>query len=426
MNVITCTPAERAGSSTAPVSTSAGEGTPKSGNGHKAESFVIPFSQTEISRWNRSCGLPADEAYIKDLADDIRRNGLLHPVTLVKTADGTGYRIVAGANRVAALKELRGDDSGLKQSEFKVRDDLTEDSEGCLAVSIAENHHRRQSSVYETACYVERLITGLGVDQGKLGRMLGWDRPKVNRLQKLAECFDQLPEGWRKDLNTSPTSDVPGVVITLSHWHEAAGRIDDRPLTQEVIGVLTCAHEEQWSTRQLRKALRKVLSAKPDAEAEEAAGRDAPEASTSAAPGPKSNPVELLKGAARYLREVGESLGGELAGDATELGKYADSVDAIATKLEALRKAAKQDQAEAEKAAKKAEKDRQAEARKAAKEADRKAKAESKKAAKAEKDKQAADQKAAKLEQKAAKVAAEAQQAKVLAAEKGEVPGKAA
>ena len=374
---------DRTAQTTAPASTSAGEGTPKSGNGHKAESFVIPFSQTEISRWNRSCGLPADVAYIKVLAADIKRNGLLHPVTLVRTPDGTGYRIVAGANRVAALKELRGDDAGLMQSEFKVRDDLNEDSERCLAVSIAENHHRRQSSVYETACYVERLITGLGVDQGKLGRMLGLDRPKVNRLQKLVECFGQLPEGWRTDLNTSPTSEISGVVITFSHWYEAASRIDDHPLTPEVIGVLTCAHDEQWSTRQLRRALKKALSDKPDGEAEAAAGRDAPEDSTTAAPGPKSNPVELLKSAARYLREVGESLGGELAGDATELVKYADSVDAIATKLEALRKAAKRGQAEAEKATKKAEKDRQAEARKAAKEADRQAKAEAKKAAKA-------------------------------------------
>ena len=98
---------------TATAGDNAGEVTSNTGSDHKVEAFLIPFSQIEVSIWNRSRGITLDDGYITELAEDIKRNGLLHPVTLVKTVDGTGYRIVAGANRVAALRKLRGDDSGL-------------------------------------------------------------------------------------------------------------------------------------------------------------------------------------------------------------------------------------------------------------------------------------------------------------------------
>jgi len=419
------------------IHTEATAGALKSGNGHKVDTYLIPFNQMEISKWNRSCGIPADDQYVQALAEDIKRNGLLHAITLVKTVDGAGYRIVAGANRVAAFKALRGADAGLMQSEFKVRDDLNEDSDKCLAVSIAENHHRRASSVWETACYVDRLTKELGVDQGKLARMLGLDRPKVNRLQKLAECFGQLPESWRKDLNTSPTSDTTGVVVSFSHWYEVAGLIKDDPLTPDILDVLTCAHDEQWPTRQLRRALKKALHETPDADAtEETAGRDATEAGASNVPAAKSNPVELLKTAVRYIRMAGGFFGVDQAADAAELVKHADAVEVIAGKLETLRSSAKQAKADAEKAAKAAEKKAEVEARRVAKDAEKHAKAEARKvaaeAARAEKAKQVAANKAAKLEQRAAKVASEAEQAKAQAAEqaaraeKAKVPGKAA
>lgn len=341
------------------ASEGAGDTTKRNGNGHKVDAYLIPFSKIEISKWNRSCGIPADTGYIAELAADIKRNGLLHPVTLVKTADGDGYRIVAGANRVAALRKMRGDDSGLKQTEFKVRDDMDESNEKCLAVSLAENHHRRASSVYEMALYVKRLIDSEKVKDGVLGRMLGLPRATVNRLKKLATCYDALPESWRQELAKSPTTaPSSGIVISFTHWGETASVIEDGTVTPEIAAVLHEAYEQRWSTRQLRSEIRKVIDGSPNVgSAEAASGAGQPAADASDSPKTKANPVEILKTAVRYLRQAGEALRPERAGDADDLVEYADAVDAIVKKLSATRKANKATKKAAEKAAEKAAKE---------------------------------------------------------------------
>ena len=357
---------------TATAGDNAGEVTSNTGSDHKVDAFLIPFSQIEVSIWNRSRGIRLDEEYINDLAEDIKRNGLLHPVTLVKTVDGTGYRIVAGANRVAALRKLRGDDSGLKQTEFKVRDDMTEDDQKCLAVSLSENHHRRASSVYETAVYVDRLIKEQKVDQGKLARMLHLDRPKVNRLEKLVDCFDALPESWKRDLSTSPTAvSASGILITFTHWYEVAGQIKSE-ITTEVRQALEKAHDKRWSTRQLRKEIRQAVK-----EPQEGVGTGAPQAVSTPLPKrvSRSNPIEILKAASRNLRNGSDLVKAGHAEDAATLVQYADTVDGIVQKLETA-KAAENARNEAEQAAKKAQRKAAAEAKKA----ERKAAAEAKKA----------------------------------------------
>ena len=71
----------------------------------------LTFEELIRSCWNVSYDLPLDDAYIKDLAADIKHNGLLHPVTLIKNKTGPGYFILAGVKRVAALTLLRGEKS---------------------------------------------------------------------------------------------------------------------------------------------------------------------------------------------------------------------------------------------------------------------------------------------------------------------------
>jgi ParB/RepB/Spo0J family partition protein len=367
----------------------AGEVTNNTGNGHKVDAFLIPFNQIEVSKWNRSRNITLDAAYIEELAEDIKRNGLLHPVTLVKTADGTGYRIVAGANRVAALRKLRGENSGLKQTEFKVREDMDESNEKCLAVSLSENHHRRASSVYEMAVYVDRLIKEQKVDQGKLARMLNLDRPKVNRLEKLVDCYGALPESWQRDLGTSPTAVAAnGILITFTHWYEVAGQIKSE-ITTEVGKVLEKAYAERWSTRQLRDEIRRAIKGLPESGSDgDAGGAGTPPKRVS-----RTNPIEILKAASQNLRNGSALVKAEHAEDAATLVQYADTVDGIVQKLETAKvaeKDAKQKareaakaQKDAERAAKKAKRDAEKAQRKAAADA-KKATAAAKRAKKAE------------------------------------------
>jgi hypothetical protein len=239
-------------------------------------------------------------------------------------------------------------------------------------VSLSENHHRRASSVYETAVYVDRLIKEQKVDQGKLARMLHLDRPKVNRLEKLVDCFDALPESWKRDLSTSPTAvSASGILITFTHWYEVAGQIKSE-ITTEVRQALEKAHDKRWSTRQLRKEIRQAVK-----EPQEGVGTGAPQAVSTPLPKrvSRSNPIEILKAASRNLRNGSDLVKAGHAEDAATLVQYADTVDGIVQKLETA-KAAENAKNEAEQAAKKAERKAAAEAKKA----ERKAAAEAKKA----------------------------------------------
>ena len=69
------------------------------------------FRDLEISDWNRSKDCDLDKAYLEKLAENIKRNGLLCPIILVRDKKTGCLRVLAGAHRLAALKLLRGDDA---------------------------------------------------------------------------------------------------------------------------------------------------------------------------------------------------------------------------------------------------------------------------------------------------------------------------
>lgn len=226
----------------------------------KAAEVALPFSKLQVSKWNRSFDAEPDEAYVDELMKDIKRNGLIHQLTLVKSGtDDASYAILAGANRYWAMRKLRGDESGLREGEYIVRTDVQGDDPRCLDISLSENGHRRQSSVIETARYVDRLLEQEHVDQSKLARKLHLRREVVNRYPKLVRSFDQLPESWKKDLSLSPDgTEKTRPVITASHWVEVAGAVEDGEITPEVKAIMEDAAKDRRSTRDLRNALKQA------------------------------------------------------------------------------------------------------------------------------------------------------------------------
>lgn len=217
---------------------------------------AIPFSKLRINRFNRSYNMSPDQDYIKILAEDIERNGLIHPILLVPWKDGTGYDIVAGANRMRALEGSRGKDSGLADGEFVVRYELTESDPYLFELSVAENQQRREPSSYELAVYVARLISEEHIDQIKVSKVMQLPRPTINRLKGLNDWWAELPESWQKDLKLSPrvaAKEPP--VITFSHWYMAASAFDSSSSSPELRKLLDRARDEAWSTRELKRQL---------------------------------------------------------------------------------------------------------------------------------------------------------------------------
>ena len=231
---------------------------------------MIPFGNVTVSKWNASYGTKLDEGHVKELAENIRKNGLMHPVTLTHRngESGTTFTILAGARRVAALRLLRGEGSGLQESEFKLHDNLDESMPKCLEFSLAENKYRYGRSVTDLAAFISRMLRGERIDQKKLAGRVNMRREQVNRLAKLADCLGSLPECWLRDLSYSPKSggkvpkksELPKIM--MSHWVEVAGRIgDDCVIDESLKAVMETAHKKGWSSGRLRRELKATVAA---------------------------------------------------------------------------------------------------------------------------------------------------------------------
>ena len=83
---------------------------------------------------------------IKELADDIRQNGLINPPVVNRD-----YELLAGERRLRACKSL-----GWGQIEVRMMD--TRDAEHELNVEISENENRKEFSKSERVDYMKRLL----------------------------------------------------------------------------------------------------------------------------------------------------------------------------------------------------------------------------------------------------------------------------
>ena len=100
----------------------------------------IPLGQIEIGQAQVRTDLSSG---IEDLAQSIRRQGLLNPITVVCKADEK-YEVLAGQRRFLACERL-----GHKTIRAIVRDADSVDDEARVAISLTENLVRRDNSQKE-------------------------------------------------------------------------------------------------------------------------------------------------------------------------------------------------------------------------------------------------------------------------------------
>lgn len=314
--------------------------------------IALPFGKLRISRFNRSYNMPPDQEYITILAEDIARNGLIHPLILVPWKDGTGHDIVAGANRMRALEGSRGKDSGLADGEFTVRFDLTESDPRCFELSVAENQHRREPSPYELAVYVARLISEEKIDQIRVSKVMRLPRPTVNRLVALNTWWAELPESWQKDLKTSPrvASDEPAPVITFSHWYMTSAAFDGSS-GPELRKLLDRARNEAWATRELKRQLDGFdLAAESAAQSNNVDGQTNTDKPATAKKEAKIDPISTATRAYKGVGKVWELLD-SIGGFDQAIPMLKEVAELINQRLSLLK-----EEKDARKAAKKAEK----------------------------------------------------------------------
>jgi ParB family chromosome partitioning protein len=113
---------------------------------------------------------------LMELAQSIKTNGLLQPITVQKHADGK-YRIIAGERRWRAAKL-----AGLTEIAALVRN--VEDSQR-LELALIENIQRADLSPLEIAAAFERLAVEHHMSHEEIAERTGKDRSTVTNFLRL-------------------------------------------------------------------------------------------------------------------------------------------------------------------------------------------------------------------------------------------------
>ena len=130
-----------------------------------------------------------DKAALAELADSIRRHGVLQPLLVSEDSAG-GYVVIAGERRWRAARA-----AGLKTVPAVIRERLGARDE--LALALVENIQRRDLSVLEEARAFEHLRSEHGLSQAEIADQVGKDRSTVAnalRLLRLPEEIQELVE----------------------------------------------------------------------------------------------------------------------------------------------------------------------------------------------------------------------------------------
>jgi len=107
------------------------------------------------------------ESYIDELAGSIDRNGLLHPLVLLKKNDGR-YKILCGFRRFQAMKRL---DRPLVEAKIYQESDFS--PEDFFNISLAENTKRRNLNPIEIGNFLESASCALGLNNAELAEQFG-------------------------------------------------------------------------------------------------------------------------------------------------------------------------------------------------------------------------------------------------------------
>lgn len=117
-----------------------------------------------------------DPKALEELAQSIRQNGLLQPITVRETAEG--YELVAGERRLLACKSL-----GLEQIPAIIQ---PYGDQQAAILALAENLQRQDLNYFEEAQGIQQLMALCGLTQQQAAEKLGKAQSTVaNKLRLL-------------------------------------------------------------------------------------------------------------------------------------------------------------------------------------------------------------------------------------------------
>lgn len=123
-----------------------------------------------------------DEAKLAELADSIKKNGVLQPLLVRK--HGSSYQIVAGERRYQAAKL-----AGIKEVPVVVRE-VSDDE--VFQLALIENLQRADLNPIEEALGYKQLIDAQKLTQEELGKLLSKSRSAIANTLRLLDLPDEV------------------------------------------------------------------------------------------------------------------------------------------------------------------------------------------------------------------------------------------
>lgn len=244
-----------------------GPGTPE--NDGAIELRQLKIDQIQPGRYQPRTGM--DNERLQELAESIKAQGLIQPLTVREIARGR-FEIIAGERRWRAAQL-----AGLADVPVIVRE---VDDHATLAIALIENIQREDLSPLEEATALKRLIEEFKLTHQQAATAVGRSRAAVTNLLRLLD----LPEAIKRLLETH--------ALEMGH---ARALLALAPAAAEALA--RSAAEQQWNVRELEQRVRRL-------------GEDGPGKAAGAAGGKagRKGAVQADPDIAQLERQLGERL----------------------------------------------------------------------------------------------------------------------
>jgi len=193
-------------------------------------SMVAKISISEIKSTLKNPRKDFDEDALEELTKSIKNYGLVQPITVRPTPEGT-YEIISGERRWRASKQ-----AGLKKIPAYVR--IVKNDTEMLALALIENIQREDLNPIEVALTYKRLLEELGLTQNDLADKLGKGRSSITNIIGLLDLHEELQEALK------------GGDISTGHAKE----LKSRPVAEQV-NLLNLIIEKDLPVRATREIL---------------------------------------------------------------------------------------------------------------------------------------------------------------------------
>lgn len=151
--------------------------------------FEIALSEIQVNPFQPRTHFDKDA--LQELAESIRVQGIIQPITVRKLADGE-YQLISGERRFQASKM-----AGLEKVPAYVR---TANDQQMLEMALIENIQRENLNALEIAHSYQRLMAECNLKQEELGERVGKNRTTVNNYMRLLKLPPDIQAGLRDNL----------------------------------------------------------------------------------------------------------------------------------------------------------------------------------------------------------------------------------